>query len=85
MKASDTLLTPKQRKEIEDNWFASVPRGDNKLPHDLELELQAEITWDIAFKAGERKVVEWLGTHPHILNSYHNEEWQAFLKSGGIE
>ena len=36
------ILTKEQRKKIKDDWFASLPRGDGKLPRDLELEKQRD-------------------------------------------
>lgn len=32
---------------------------------------------------GIKEVVDWLGNHPHILHSYHIEEWQVKLKEWG--
>lgn len=40
MTDDELLLTPKERKKIEGDWFKSLPRGDGKLPRDLELEAQ---------------------------------------------
>jgi len=38
------VLTKERRKEIRDEWFKSLPRGDDKLPRDLELEAQRDLT-----------------------------------------
>ena len=49
---------------------------------------QAEITWDIAFKAGTQEVVHWINNGNIIQDigwAGGGEEWQAKLKDWGIE
>ena len=59
MKAEDTVMKDKQLMKFE----LQYSRDDTfywGAAFDAALKAQAEITWDIAFKAGQQEVVEWV-------------------------
>ena len=77
MKAEDTVMSWEGIRIV-------LQEQDKKGQHDNMFRLeaiaqaQAEITWDLAFKAGIKEVVEWMktyATYPHTI-----EQWQAKLK-----
>jgi len=66
-----------------------VPYG-NEVDITAELEAQAEITWDIAEKAGIQKVVDWIKANKSYRSDFmtpgeyyfriDESQYQAFLK-----
>lgn len=73
MTEQNRLLTPGERKGIKDTWFKSLPRGDGKLPRDLELEAQREMTL--------KEVGEWLEKH---CRGYHKGNYGGEFGHFGI-
>ena len=72
MEAKDTLMTFKE--QTEEMKTAKVKPG-------CLVRKQAEITWDIAFKAGIKEVVEKMN---EILGATSGK-WREQLKEWGIE
>ena len=76
MKAKDTIIDSSERKEIA---YSSEDEEDAILN---ACKAQAEITWDEAYKAGIREVVEWI---QHNLPDYDfGDGWQAELREWGV-
>jgi len=79
------LLTKEEREKIRDDWFKSLPRGDGKLPRDLELEAQRDLT--------KREIVEWGNRFCVVIEHYGSDKrantrkrecrkcWQALEES----
>ena len=82
MEAKDTLMTFKE--QTEEMKTAKVKPG-------CLVRKQAEITWDIAFKAGIKEVVDWVmkyrseTTREFMGFTMSRVEWQANLKEWGLE
>jgi len=83
--AKDTLMTFKE--QTEEMKTAKVKPG-------CLVRKQAEITWDIAFKAGINEVVKWMESyysglldHSSGINKYliPRKEREAKLKDWGLE
>jgi len=55
-------------------------------------EHQAQLTWEIAYKKGMMKVVEWINSNctsdsgdGYLRQEFDSYAWQAFLKENGIK
>ncbi len=85
---------------MEANWQKTVINLDNfgdfggVSPYWLEVikenqRLQAKITWNIAFKAGIKEVVEWVYKNSYQgrlpITKINNEEWHIKLKEWKVE
>ena len=84
MEAKDTVLTETELKCFLGNDIVVGKQAKQCL------ERQTEITWDIAFKAGIREVVEWImryrseSTREFVCLTLGKEAWQTQLKEWGI-
>ena len=83
MNWEETVISKEERKHIKDVWFSSLPRGDDKLPRDLELEVQAEKS----FKAGMVDVIDFIKKElPDFYASISEwSVWKAQVKDWGID
>ena len=88
MKAKDTVMKASELISIQRVQEAAGTYDNPRLPLALAVaKAQAEITWDIAHKAGIREVVEWIENRSILANrgTAHGQEWQAKLKEWGIK
>ena len=81
----DRLLTNEERTRIRDGWFASLPRGDNKRPRDLEIEAQRDLTAKF-YEARIEELIEEIekGSHPVNTNmtGINYSRWSAYYHGG---
>jgi len=74
MEAEDTVMGKVQRDNI---FYCGIGTLKGLC------KVQAEITWDIAERAGMKKVVDWIDEHGGSLDGFRTE-WQAQLKDWHI-
>ncbi len=90
----DTVMSPQVHSKLQKEYA----RGQIvEHPEQFMIKKQAEITWDIAFKAGMQEVVKWADSYctEHVCTRYAGGNnrlrkecprcWQAFLKEKGLE